>query len=422
MKRLIVFLLGYLFILGCNTSAPEKKTVLAIPVYGQSLALGEEAIRVTDFDSLDRVTHHLVLTENLDHKFGYYSDTHFKQWMKKLLNDRHRAFELSVYGMSEVVANYLHSKGYGDSLVICTFPGGQGATSIVDLGKGSVAYTKFLEEIKDAYLKAKSKGWNFEVPALCWMQGEDDIVWGKSTNYKKDMKAFQIGFNKDIKAITKQRNDIVFISYQTNCLALSKKYKAGTFYNKETSVPQGQTELIRDDSLFMASGPTYPYTFVDERVHIDGVSQKRLGYLTGLSVVKLLESKPFKGLIPLKVTNLGDTVIIKFNVPSPPLVIDTVAVLKAANYGFSVIDSRNVNILKKVIVHNDEVKLLCAKSPVGSKVKYAVNGLPEKNGYKNGPRGNLRDSQGEKLSVTIQKKAHRLDNWCYQFDELVDYN
>ena len=28
------------------------KTVICIPVYGQSLALGEEAVRITDFDSL----------------------------------------------------------------------------------------------------------------------------------------------------------------------------------------------------------------------------------------------------------------------------------------------------------------------------------------------------------------------------------
>ena len=32
--------------------ADEHKTVICIPVYGQSLAIGVDAIRVTDFDSL----------------------------------------------------------------------------------------------------------------------------------------------------------------------------------------------------------------------------------------------------------------------------------------------------------------------------------------------------------------------------------
>lgn len=417
-RNWIIFLLGTLSIVSC-TKKTEKKTVLAIPVYGQSLALGEEAVRITDFDSLSTKYHHHILTENLDEEFGYLSDTHFKQWMKKVTHDRHRAFELSVYGMSEVVANYIEKKGSGDSLVICTFPGGQGATGIQDMSKGTHAYEKFLDEIKGAYEKAQSKGWNFVVPAFCWMQGEDDIVWRKSPDYKKDLKAFQVALNKDVKAITKQTRDVVCICYQTNCLTLSKEFDANKFNLRETGVPQGEMELIREDPLFMASGPTYPYSFVEERVHIDGLSQKRLGYLAGLSVVRLLESKPGKGLIPEKISRSGDTVIIKFNIPSPPLVFDTAAVMKTANYGFSVVDPGNTNIVKSVTLQDNLVKIYCTKSPAGSKVRYAVNGLKEKSGYKYGPKGNLRDSQGEMQTATILKKSYPLHNWCYQFDELL---
>ena len=53
----------------CSRKSKEVKKVLVIPVYGQSLALGEEAIRITDFDSLVLRTNHRVLTENLDEKF-----------------------------------------------------------------------------------------------------------------------------------------------------------------------------------------------------------------------------------------------------------------------------------------------------------------------------------------------------------------
>ncbi|MBB5440354.1 hypothetical protein HDC92_004055 [Pedobacter sp. AK017] len=424
MKQLhwLCFFLTILSLVGCFKKSQQKKTVLAIPVYGQSLALGEEAIRITDFDSLNKQTHHHVLTENLDDKFGYLSDTHFKQWMKKLLHDRRRAFELSIYGMSEVVVNYLDKKGYQDSVLICTFPGGRGATSIVDLDKGSEAYIKFLDEIKEAYETAQDKGWNFVVPAFCWMQGEDDIVWKKSTNYKKDLEQFQTDLNKDIKAITKQRRNVICIAYQTNCLTLSKDFKANDFKSRETSVPQAQLELIRDNSFFMASGPTYPYSFAGgERVHLDGLSQKRLGYLAGLSVVRLLESQPGgKGLTPEKFRISGNTAEITFNVPSPPLVLDTNAVLKAANYGFSVIDSTNTNILNKVSLQNNKVMLYCKKSPSGCKIRYAVNGIKEKSGYRYGPRGNVRDSQGITQTATILKQVYPLHNWCYQFDILVN--
>ena len=39
-----------------------------------------------------------------------------------------------------------------------------------------------------------------------------------------------------------------------------------------------------------------------------------------------------------------------------------------------------------------------------------------KSGRIHGPRGNLRDSQGDSLSITIQGKDYPIHNWCYQFD------
>ena len=405
----------------CGCVAPEeKKTVLAIPVYGQSLALGKEAIRITNFDSLTTRTDRRVLTENLDEKFGYFSDNRLKQWLKKTIKDKRRSFELSIYGMSEVLLDSLMEREGWDNVIIATFPGGKGATAIAELGKGSRPYKKQLDEIKRAHRKAKKRGWEFSVPAFCWMQGETDIDLGTSAAYKEQLKKFQRDLNTDIKAITKQSNDVVCISYQTNSLTVSNQFDASDFNGCETSIPQSQMELIIEDSLFAASGPTYPYTFVDERVHIDGTSQKRLGYLAGLAVLNVLDGRPNRGLLPSGLQVNGDTVIIHFNVQNPPLVIDTVAVEKAENYGFSVIDSLNSNMLSTIVVEENTVKLICTSSPVGMKVRYAVNGIPGKNGNKNGPRGNLRDSQGETLQAHILNKAYPLHNWCYQFDVLLN--
>lgn len=415
--RSFIGLLIALIFVGCSNTS-EKRTILAIPVYGQSLALGEEATRITNFDSLSERCHHQILTENLDEKFGYFSDTHFKQMMKKLLHDDHRSFELSVYGMAEVVTNHWASEGC-DSLMICTFPGGQGASSIIDIGRNSKPYDKFLDEIKKAYQKARRKNWNFIVPAVCWMQGEDDIVWDKTRNYGKALKQFQMDLTRDVKAITKQTQNIIFICYQTNCLTLSKKFNANAFDCREALVPQAQMELVKNDKCFMASGPTYPYSFAREWVHIDATSQKRLGYLAGLSVIKLLHSQTNKGLTPSLFSISKDTILINFNVPYPPLVIDTLNVSKIDHYGFTVIDSTNTNILKKVIIQGRQVKLCCKKSPANCKARYAINGQREKSGYKYGPRGNLRDSQGNQFGATILGKTYPLHNWCFQFDVLV---
>ncbi|MES2826874.1 MAG: sialate O-acetylesterase [Bacteroidota bacterium] len=414
---LIIFIIVINF--NCSNDHSTKKKVLAIPVYGQSLALGEEATLITDFDAFVENTNHHVLTENLDENFGYLSDTHFKQWMKKLVHDRHRAFELSVYGMSEVLTKYFEEKGQGDSIIISTFPGGQGATGISELGKGSKAYIKFLDEIQTAYNEASDKGWNFIVPAFCWMQGEDDVVWRRSKNYKQELMKFQEDFEKDVKAITRQTESVICVSYQTNCLTSSKEFDASKYNIRETYVPQGQMELIRDNKMFIGSAPTYPYTFVDERVHIDGISQKRLGNMAGLSIIRLFESKSSKGLVPESFTVSGDTILIDFNVPKMPLVFDTLSVVKAENFGFNVVNESDHSIIKKVLLEGNTIKIICSQSPFNAKVRYAVNGVKEKNGYKNGPRGNLRDSQGKDFNVKIQNKNYPLDNWCYQFDVVV---
>lgn len=398
------------------TRSVEKKTVYAIPVYGQSLALGEEAIRVTDFDSLSITYNYRIVTQNLDDKFGYFSDSRFKQWIKSIINDRHRAFELSIYGMSETIIKKWDTKATNDHFVICTFPGGRGATGIMELGKGSKPYDKFLKEIKNAYQEAQKRGWDFYIPAICWMQGENDIVWQEVDNYKKRLKKIQTDLNADIKNITKQNLNVKFICYQTNCLTASKHFDPKALRCDELNIPQAQMELIRDDSLFAASGPTYPYSFVDERVHIDGVSQKRLGYLAGLSFLRLLDSKQSKGLIPIHSEIQKNTVILSFNVPYPPLVIDTILVTKAKNYGFNVIDTTQTDILEYAVLVHDKVILHCNTSPTGCIVRYAVNGINGKSGNKSGPRGNLRDSQGMIETAIIQGNKYPLHNWCFQFE------
>jgi hypothetical protein len=401
----------------CSQQEP-KRTVWLIPVYGQSLALGEEAIRITDFDSLKIKYDSRIVTERLDNDYGYFSDSKLKTWFKRLIGYNHRQFELSVYGMAEYILQYEMKQG-NDSLMLCIFPGGQGLTALAELGRASKAYSNFLQSIEEAYQKSKDKGWDIQVPALCWMHGESDIVWGWK-GYKKLLSRFAQDFNEDVKRITGQKSDVVFVSYQTNCLTLSEgKYHPNAYNCPETEVPTAQMELIRDNALFMASGPTYPYSFVSERVHLDGFSQNVLGHLAALSILRLTNGEESNGVMPTRMKVSGDTVIVNFNVPSPPLVIDTVNVRKADHWGFSVISPSNTNILTRVILQHNSIKLVCSHAPTGCKIRYAVNGEVGKSGNQYGPRGNLRDSQGDHIVVVIQGKRVPLYNWCYQFDEIL---
>ena len=77
-----------------------------------------------------------------------------------------------------------------------------------------------------------------------------------------------LNFNKAIKEITRQENDVRMICYQTNVVTKGSKYRQDNYHAKETLAPESQMELIRDDTLFWASCPVYPFSFVRENLHI----------------------------------------------------------------------------------------------------------------------------------------------------------
>lgn len=397
MKQLtaITLLIASVLLTACQKNY-DHKTVLCIPVYGQSLALGEEAERMTDFDSLAAYADGSIVTEELDHSFGYFENDNFKHWIKKTAGYQKRAYELSVYKMAQVLTDQI-----GEDTLICIFPGGQGATAIANLSKGTLPYQRFIENIQSAYETAQERGWDFIVPAICWMQGESDIVDYPRTIYHDMLTQIWKDMNNDILQITQQKDSIPFICYQANSLTRAEQFKANSYVCRETEVPQTFVNLLRDNKHFWASGPTYPYTCVNEKIHIDAQGQQTIGELAARSVIGILRgAERFRGLIPTQTEADKDTVIIHFNTSSI-LALDTIQVRKAEHYGFSVINKENKNIIQKVVLDSSNVKLTCSESPIGCRIRYAVNGDYMKSGNQHGPRGNLRDSEG---------------NWCYQFD------
>ena len=396
-QYLSIYLYTIVFILCSCNQYQEHKTVICIPVYGQSLALGEEAVRITDFDSLSQYANGRIVTEHLDHDFGYFEPNDIKRNIKMMVGYQKRAFELSVYRMAELLAD-----STGNDTLICIFPGGQGATDIAHLGKDSNAYQNFIDDITKAYHAAQQRGWSFFLPAICWMQGETDVTDYPHTNYQRLLLQFYKDINRDIKHITGQLQDVHLICYQTNQLSRASNFNATAYHCPETAVPQTLLELVRDSSCFHASGPIYPYDFVREAIHINGKGQQAHGQLVGQAALDILRQRDtLRAVLPLSLTFEGHEVIIRLNVPTPPLCLDTLTVIKAPHYGFSVITPDCRNIAERVIINHKNIHILCTESPVNCQVRYAVNGAPMKSGRLHGPRGNIRDAAG---------------HWCYQFD------
>lgn len=411
MKRLLL-LLCIIGVLGLScyiyntefSSNYGQKVVVCIPVYGQSYALGEEAVRLTNFDSLKIKYDGRIVTEKLDYTFGYFDhSSQFKQWVKRLLHYDKKAFELSVYTMAEELASKL-----GEDTIICVFPGGHGMNTIQQLMKPSEPYNKFIKEIATAYKKAQARGWEFYVPAVCWMQGESDIVEYPNYDYKEYFHRMYNNLNTDIKQVTHQKDDIRIICYQSTTVTKGLRYKANNYYATEPITPTAQMELIRDDSLIWASGPTYPYDFVNESLHIDAVGQQNIGRLAAKSALGIIRNKKRNiGLVPMGYHVEGNDIRIDFNVPCPPLCFDSIQVKKIDNYGFNVISRDGVDIVSDVTIEENSVVIRCAESPQNCKLRYGINGEFLKGGRKVGPRGNLRDSE------------ENVSNWCLLFEKFL---
>ena len=403
----------YLFIKEKTTDYGHK-VVLCIPVYGQSLALGEEAVRITDFDSLRIKYDGRIVNEHLNYQFGGYAEQRWRRTVKRFFNMHKRSFELSIYRMAEELATKV-----GEDTIICIFPGGMGESPIRNLTKRATLYPRFIYDINEAYKQAKRRGWEFYVPAICWMQGESDIREYTKENYKETLKELHSDLNRAVKVITHQKEDVHLICYQSNAVSIADHFNPLNYDCIEMKPSQAIVDFINEDSLFDASGPTYPYHFMREYLHIDAIGQQHIGYLDAITAMNIIRGKgKTYGLVPQSVAVEDNDILVKFHVPCPPLILDTINVKNADAFGFSVINKKGENIIAQVSLEGDTVRLTCNKSPVNCKVRYAVNGDKMKSGCLHGPRGNLRDSQGEQEKMTIAGKTYPVHNWAYQFDIL----
>lgn len=385
-----------------NTFKIYDSDVLICPIYGQSLAVGGEA-----YPAITKKIKYkgLQVDENID-------DVPINTDSK---------VELAYYGLQEgLISSYCntHNLNYKQlATKICSFCYGKGSTSILKFIKGEELYESFLSKIKLAYDSAKEKGNNtVKVPAVVYVQGEADLV-PHTQQYKELLAQLQVDLNTDIKAITKQEEDIPIVLYQTNQLNIGGTNDA--FDSFKTTVPTSQMQLIRDNDMFIAATPFYWMDYYNENIHITGYWQKVAGYFYGKAILNFIEGRFSKGVVPSEISVSENDIVIKYNVPSLPLVVDTETVTKVGdNLGYNVIKSDKTDILVSVEVYREQVVLHCSESPIGCRVRYGINGSINKAGWKEGPRGNIRDSSIIPIDVNGQNFiAH---NWAYMFDELIN--
>lgn len=409
---------GYFFFINCllplvyiGCSSPRLFTDINHIVHmGQSLGGGEQSLPVitdtaTGFGNLSFKMGTFTWAEN------YYPDQPEKRSADSFafvpLKARARGAEGETIanGLADHLSQSLVQTKYKNARFLFSYAG-QGGRYLRELDKRhddakdpragtrqskGGHYITSVDDVKRAKRISDSLHASYSVAAITWMQGERgndarinrwDSMYSRSAFlalYKNDLIVIKRDYQQDILGITGQKKRPPFFTYQTN------------------GAMSGTAQLMACDEekdMYMVS-PTYMLpSAVNSRiyvagkmirgaaVHITADGERMLGELFGKVIRKVvLEKQQWQPLRPTKAQydKNGQSLLLSFHVPSPPLVLDSSFLPRQGNgWGFEIYDDRNhVYAIKQVqLAGNTGIKIsLVDPLPAGTNcfVKYGLS-------------------------------------------------
>lgn len=289
---------------------------------------------------------------------------------------------------------------------------GVGSATYAELRRDTQPYWNGLAQALAGWNLSIAQGTTYAVRAVAVLHGEADHVVGNEV-YTADLIEWQADYERDLRELLGQPYPIPLFFCQMSSF---------THYGSATStIPAQQLEATRErpDRIFLV-GPKYFLRYVSDGVHLTASSQRRLGeYYARVYERVLLDGEPWRPLMPIEVELESDAIDVRFHVPTPPLVLDTVAVTDPGHYGFEYWDDSETppTITAVAITAEDTVRITLSEAPTAleRRIRYAYTGLPNADaGPDTGPRGNLRDSD-----PLLGTNGIPLHNWSVHFDEPV---
>lgn len=287
---------------------------------------------------------------------------------------------------------------------------GEGSMDVDELSRPGPFYSRLLRDITEAKRLATAEGKTYGVGAITWTQGEsDDAIDTPIPDYVTKLRRLRDEIDQDAKRITGQSEDVELISYQVA--------SHRSFGQPYPHIALAMLEASHEDPHIHIAVPMYLFHYVDGR-HTDNRSSQWLGAYYGLVLKRILiDHEAWTPLEPLSWRRDGDTATLRFKVPVPPLQWDTTQVAGNTNYGFMLRlpSGQPLPIRSVSIVGPDRVQIVADSAiPPGTEVEYAFEG-DGLAGSRFGPRGNLRDSQGDAIQFDNGRELKRMDNWCVIF-------
>jgi hypothetical protein len=318
--------------------------------------------------------------------------------------------ETIASGLANLIAELELAQGRPH--IIAASAHGISGTPYVNLKKGTASFTAGMTQVAAATQIAADQGKTLEVRAVTIIHGESDHLGGNQL-YADNLLEWQADYEADATAITGQVHPVPMFLCQMS---------SWTRYNSATSpIPYAQLDAAdtRPDRIFVV-GPKYFLPYVDG-VHLSGDGERWLGEHYAKAYRKVLvDGAPWIPLRPRTLSRDGAVITVDFDVPAPPLVLDTEQVSDPGDYGFEYWDSSGAPpaITSVELTGDAQVTITLADAPIAGnkRLRYAFTGIPGQNGGpQTGPRGNLRDSD-----PTPSRHDYPLYNWAVHFDEPVD--
>lgn len=319
--------------------------------------------------------------------------------------------ETPVGGATEQIKDLIKSENKVDyteqTYQLLGTASGEGGKRIHELRDTYVPNNLF-PAITAAYNLAQTSGKTYGMSAITFVHGEADNANPTTQEQYKSI-TLEILSNIDtfVKGTNGQTEDVKLITSQ-----LASFGSATTWPKIELALYQLAME--NPNKVFMAC-PLYIFDYTDS-YHLDNVGSKWLGAYLGLTYKRVvIDGEDWKPIHPISHIKQGRVLEVKFHVPVQPLVFDTVQVAKNTDtYGFSLVDDTGtaITIQSVAITQPDTLKFVTsAPIPAGSKLRYAWTPVAQPS-RTTGPRGNLRDSQGNTIVFDELGINKRMDNWC----------
>ena len=307
-----------------------------------------------------------------------------------------------------------------DNQFLLSTPGYSGI-SIEKLSKDTEYYQRLLLGVKKGYEFSKKANKTFGVPCLFWVQGEANVKTDTEEQYYEKLKKIFIDLNNDIKSITKQKKDVIFITYQTAPVIGTIPYPSvddpRTYEDCGPSF--AQLKLAKERNNVYMGGAMYQYDYGDIWHPKDRAT---VGIQLGIIAKRIIYDNSSLGLfspIKHKIKNKDSKWIlsVKFEVPVSPMRFDISGDKfhnlngKQKNYGFILENTKGDNILSRepYIINGNTLIIECIENPSNAKLSYALNG------HYGG--GNLCDSQN--ISINNKNIDYVIDNFCPAFRDYI---